>query len=78
MEDLLRMARMHGETTDTRRWVDNLERMVAVAWDLMTDEQRNALRGHGDVLAIAGALDVSDVAETARHPRDPRCRPGRR
>ena len=55
MEDLLRMAQMHGESTDTRQWVDNLERMLAVAWDLMTEAQRKAFREHADVLAIAEA-----------------------
>ena len=55
MEDLLRMAQSHGETTDTRDWVDNLERMLSVAWDLMDDRQREALREHADILAIAEA-----------------------
>lgn len=55
MEDLLRMARMHGETTDTRQWVENLERMLSVAWDLMTEAQHQDFREHADVLAIAEA-----------------------
>lgn len=55
MEDLLRMAQMHGETSDTRQWIDNLERLLGVAWDLMTETQRQAFREHADVLAIAEA-----------------------
>lgn len=55
MESLLRDAQMHAETSDTRQWVDNLERMLAVAWDLMTEDQRQAFREHADILAIAEA-----------------------
>lgn len=55
IDDLLRCAQMHGETTDTRQWVDNLERMLAVAWDLMSEDQRQAFREHADVLAVAEA-----------------------
>lgn len=55
MEDLLRLAQMHGETSDTRQWIDNLERMLSVAGDLMTETQRQAFREHADVLAIAEA-----------------------
>jgi hypothetical protein len=55
VDDLLRFAQMHGETTDTRQWVDNLERMLGVAWDIMTEDQRRAFREHADVLAIAEA-----------------------
>ena len=57
--DLLRFARMDGETSDTRQWLDNLERLLAVAWDLMTEEQRQAFRGHADVLAIAEAAGAT-------------------
>lgn len=59
MEDLLRSARLHGESTDTRQWVDNLERMLAVAWDLMSDAQRQAFREHADVLAIVEAAGTT-------------------
>jgi len=55
IEDLMRYAQMHGETTDTRQWVDNLERLIGVAWELMTEDQRQAFREHADVLAIAEA-----------------------
>lgn len=59
LERLLRAAQMHGETTDTRQWVDNLERMLAVAWELMTEQQRQDFVEHADVLAIAEAAGQS-------------------
>lgn len=61
MEDLLRSARLLGESTDTRQWVDNLERMLAVDWDLMNETQRQAFREHADVLAIVEAAGVTQT-----------------
>ena len=55
LEDLLRCAQLHGETTDTRQWIESLEQMIGVAWELMTEQQRTAFCEHGDVLAIAEA-----------------------
>jgi hypothetical protein len=55
LEDYLGFARGHGETTDTRQWVADLENMLRIAWDLMTPGQRAAFCDHPDVLAIAEA-----------------------
>jgi hypothetical protein len=55
LDDYLGFARGHGETTDTRQWVADLEDMLRVAWDMMTPEQRAAFREHPDVLSIADA-----------------------
>ena len=55
LEDYLGFARGHGETTDTRQWVEDLEDMLRIAWDLMTPEQRAEFHGHPDALAIAEA-----------------------
>jgi hypothetical protein len=55
LDDYLGFARGHGETTDTRQWVADLEDMLRVAWDIMTSEQRAAFREHADVLSIADA-----------------------
>ena len=54
----LEMARAHGETTDTKMWTGDLEDMLRIAWDIMTDEQRDAFSTHPDVLAIAEASGV--------------------
>jgi hypothetical protein len=61
-DELLSCARAHGETSDTRQWVDNLETMVRIAWDLMTEEQRKAFTTHGDILAIVEAAGESPNA----------------
>jgi hypothetical protein len=44
--DLLGYAHAHATTGDTRMWVADLERMLAIAWDLMMPEQKvqNSLR----------------------------------
>jgi len=55
LDDLLGYARAHAATGDTRMWVDDLERLLAVAWDLMTAEQRVSFREHPDVLALIEA-----------------------
>ena len=55
LENYLGFARGHGETTDTRQWVEDLEDMLRIAWDLMSPEQRSAFREHPDILAIAEA-----------------------
>ena len=49
LDDLLGYARAHAATGDTRIWVDDLERLLAVAWDLMTADQRVSFREHPDV-----------------------------
>ena len=55
LDDYLGFARGHGETTDTRQWVADLEDMLRVVWDMMTPEQRAAFCEHPDVLGIAEA-----------------------
>lgn len=52
LDDLLGCARAHAATRDTRVWIDDLERMLAVAWDLMTTEQRLQFRDHPDIVAF--------------------------
>ena len=59
LTELLGYARAHAATSDTRDWIADLESMLAVAWDLMTEEQRSALRQHPDVLAIIEAAGQS-------------------
>ena len=49
------LARVHGETSDTRRWVADLEDPIRVAWDLLTAEQKPAFCAHPDVLALQEA-----------------------
>ena len=55
LEELTAAARVHGEMTDTRQWLDNLERMIGVAWDIMTPDQRQVFRSHADILALLEA-----------------------
>jgi hypothetical protein len=57
--DLLAYARAHGATSDTREWIADLESMLAVAWHLMTEEQRSAFRQHPEVLAVIEAAGQS-------------------
>lgn len=52
LADYLGFARAHADTADTRQWVEDLEDMLRVAWDLMTPEQKEAFRGHPDILAL--------------------------
>lgn len=59
LDDLLGCARAHGATSDTRQWIADLENMLAVAWDLMTEEQRSAFRQHPEVLAMIEAAGQS-------------------
>jgi hypothetical protein len=59
LRDLMDCARAHGEMTDTSRWLDNLERLMEVAWEIMTPEQHQAFREHADVLAIVDAAGQS-------------------
>ena len=47
---------------DSRMWVDDLERVLAVAWDLMTTEQKFRFREHPDILALV------EVAGASPHP----------
>jgi len=51
----LGLARAHGELTDTRQWITDLEDMLRVAWGLMTPEQRAAFRQDSEILAITEA-----------------------
>ena len=59
LEVLLGCARAHGATSDTREWIADLECMLQVAWDLMTEEQRSAFRQQPEVLAIIEAAGQS-------------------
>ncbi|MGE0372623.1 MAG: hypothetical protein AB7Q01_12110 [Gammaproteobacteria bacterium] len=59
LRELMDCARAHGEMTDTTQWLDNLERMIQVAWEIMTPTQRQAFREHADVLAIMEAAGQS-------------------
>jgi hypothetical protein len=52
LSDYLGYARAHADTADTRRWVEDLEDMLRVAWDLMTPEQKLEFRGHPNILAL--------------------------
>lgn len=55
LDHLFRLVRAHGQITDTHNWIDNLERMVRVAWNLMTAEQRKKFFEDPDITAIADA-----------------------
>lgn len=59
---LLGCARAHGEITETRTWVDDLERLLTAAWELMNAEQRDALLQHPEALAV---FEASGYAETS-------------
>jgi hypothetical protein len=62
LDDLLGYARAHAATGDSRVWVDDLQRMFAIAWDLMTSEQRVQFREHPDMLALIEAAGNSSAA----------------
>jgi hypothetical protein len=62
LADYLRFARAHSDTSDTRQWVSDLEDMLRVAWDLMTPEQKDAFRGHADILALEDAVSGGSAA----------------
>jgi hypothetical protein len=59
LEELMASARAHGEMTDTRQWINNLERIIGIAWDIMTPDQRQAFRSHADILALLEAAGQS-------------------
>jgi hypothetical protein len=59
LEDLFGYARAHAATGDTRVWIDDLERMLLLAWDLMTAEQRRQFREHPDIAALIEAAGQS-------------------
>jgi len=61
LDDLFGYARAHAATGDTRVWVDDLERMLVVAWDLMTAEQRLQFREHADTIALIEAAGESPL-----------------
>jgi hypothetical protein len=52
---IMEAARGHAEIGDTRQWIDNLERVIEVAWELMTPEQRRVFFEHADVVAMVEA-----------------------
>lgn len=60
LDDYLGYARAHGEISDTKGWVSDLEDMLRVAWDLLTPEAQAAFREHPDILAIAEAAGEVD------------------
>jgi hypothetical protein len=62
LDDLLGYARAHGATSDTREWIADLESMLAVAWELMTEEQRAGFCQDPDVLAIMEAAGQSPAS----------------
>ena len=59
LDELLGCAREHGTISDTREWIADLESKLAVAWELMTEEQRSAFGQHPDILAIIEAAGGS-------------------
>ena len=59
LQEVMECARAHGEVTDTRQWLDNLERLMQVAWDIMTPTQRQAFSNHAEVVAIVDAAGRS-------------------
>ncbi len=61
LDDLLGYARAHASTSDTRAWVDDLERMLAIAWDTMSTEQRHQFREHADIVALMQAAGDSPL-----------------
>ena len=62
LDDLLGSARAHAATGDSRMWVDDLERVLAVAWDLVTTEQKLRFSAHPDILALV------EMAGASPHP----------
>jgi hypothetical protein len=52
---IMAAARGHGEMTDTRQWIDNLERVLEIAWEIMSPHQRTAFCEHADVMALIDA-----------------------
>ena len=62
LADYLGFARAHADTTDTRQHVRDLEDMLRAAWEIMTPEQREAFRGHPDVLALEDAVGGGTAA----------------
>lgn len=55
IDDLFRSVRAHAQMTDTRDWIETLERMVRVAWNLMTPDQRKRFCEDPEITAIAEA-----------------------
>jgi hypothetical protein len=55
LTSLMEAARGHAEIGDTRQWIDNLERIIEVAWEIMTPDQRKAFCEHADVVALIEA-----------------------
>jgi hypothetical protein len=61
IEAYLALARAHGETSDTREWVADLEDIARVAWRLMTEDQKAAFRLDAEIVALAEATgDFAD------------------
>jgi hypothetical protein len=61
LDDLLAYAHAHAATGDTRMWVADLERMLNVAWSLMTPEQRIRFREHPAIRALIEAAGGSST-----------------
>jgi hypothetical protein len=61
LDDLFGSARAHAATGDSRMWVDDLERVLAVAWDLMTTEQKLRFRAYPDILALVEVAGASPL-----------------
>lgn len=56
LADCLGFARAYADTSDTRRWVSDLQDMLRIAWDLMTPEQKAAFRDHPDIRALEDSV----------------------
>ena len=52
---IMEAARGHAEMGDTRQWIDNLERVIEIAWEIMSSEKRQAFCEHADVVALIEA-----------------------
>lgn len=61
LDNLLGYAHAHAATGDTRMWVADLERMLDIAWSLMTPEQRIRFREHPEILALIEAAGGSST-----------------
>jgi len=61
IEAYLALARAHGDTSDSRDQVTDLEAIARVAWRLMTEAQKAAFRLDAEILALAEATgDFAD------------------
>lgn len=58
---LAKLCTLSAATGDTRVWIDNLERILAVAEDPMTPGQRLEFKQHPDIDALIEAAGHSPV-----------------